>query len=61
MTTEPIDVDVIDYARITKLNLSDMGLTELSDLSMYTNLEKLLCNDNLLTRVDNLPSTLKEL
>jgi hypothetical protein len=59
MATEPIDV--IDYARITRLDLSDMGLTELPDLSMYTNLEKLLCNDNLLTKIENLPHTLKEL
>ena len=35
-----------DYASITKLNLTFKGLTELPDLSIYTNLKELNCSDN---------------
>ena len=47
-----------DYSTITELNLSYNGLTELPDLSKYTNLKMLYCHYNKLTNLDNLPSTL---
>ena len=55
---EPVDVD---YASITKLNLSNKQLDVLPDLSMYINLRVLYCWNNKLTSLDNLPSSLKEL
>ena len=36
----------MDYSNITELDLSNKGLTELPDLSNYTNLKKLNCSDN---------------
>ena len=50
-----------DYSSITKLDLSNKGLTELPDLSKYTNLKELNCSDNQLTSLDNLPLTLTTL
>ena len=47
-----------DYSVITELDLYDQELTELPDLSKYTNLKKLYCHYNKLTNLDNLPSTL---
>ena len=48
----------MDYSNITKLDLSNKGLTKLPDLSLYTNLKKLNCSNNKITRLDNLPSTI---
>jgi Leucine-rich repeat (LRR) protein len=51
----------MDYSNITELDLSRKGLTELPDLSLYTNLKKLNCANNQITTLDNLPLTIIEL
>ena len=56
--SEPID---IDYASITLLDLSNKQLDVLPDLSMYTNLKKIICSNNHITSLDDLPSGLKVL
>ena len=48
----------MDYSSITELYLSNKGLTELPDLSHYTNLKTLDCSDNQITNLDNLPLSL---
>ena len=42
-----------DYSVITELDLPNKQLNELPDLSKYTNLEKLKCNNNYLTNTIN--------
>ena len=49
-----------DYS-VEELNLNNKELSELPDLSLYTNLKKLNCGSNKLTSLDNLPNGLKEL
>ena len=50
-----------DYT-ITELNISWTGLINLpDDIDKYTNLEKLYCNYNKITRLDNLPTNLEKL
>jgi len=55
---------MVDY-NITKLNISNKGLTKLTklpdDIDKYTNLKILYCRENKITSLDNLPPTLKEL
>ena len=51
----------MDYSSITELDLSNKELTELPDLSAYTNLKKLNCSCNKITHIDNLPLSLKYL
>jgi Leucine-rich repeat (LRR) protein len=46
---------------MTTLDLSNQGLSQVPDLSAYPNLSILLLNDNNLTDVGILPSTLTEL
>ena len=48
----------MDYENITELDLSNKGLNELTDLSKYTNLKKLKCNNNIVA-LDNLPPELQ--
>ena len=49
---------MIDYS-ITELNISKRGLTQLPpDIDKYANLKKLICSNNKLTSLDNLPPTL---
>ena len=48
-----------DYS-ITKLNISQKGLTQLpDDIDKYTNLRELYCSCNELTNLDNLPQSLE--
>ena len=54
-------MDDIDYSSIIELDLSNKQLNELPDLSKYTNLEILNCNNNNLTNLYNLPQSLKVL
>jgi len=49
-----------DYT-VNELNLSNLNLTVLPDLSLYTNLRILHCNNNQLTSLDILPPDLREL
>ena len=49
------------YYTIEELDLSKQGLTELPDLTKYTNLKKLDCSWNQLTHLDNLPINLTTL
>ena len=49
----------IDYASITKLDLSNKKLDVLPDLCMYVNLKKLYCNLNKITSLNNLPPNLE--
>ena len=51
----------MDYSSITELDLSHKRLTQLPDLSKYTNLKKLNCSSNLITSLDNLPPSITEL
>ena len=52
---------MLDYT-ITELDISSQELTELPvDIDKYNNLETLNCGYNKLTRLNNLPPTLKEL
>ena len=52
---------MVDYS-ITKLNISQKGLTQLpDDIDKYTNLQILRCEQNELTSLDNLRSNLQEL
>ena len=51
----------IDKSKITELDLSSKGLTELPDLSEYINLKYLYCDNNNLTSLPELPKSLKEL
>jgi Leucine-rich repeat (LRR) protein len=46
---------------MTTLDLSNQGVTQMPDLSSYSNLSILYLNDNLLTNVGTLPTTLTEL
>ena len=46
------------YSNITKLNLSNKGLTQLPDLSIYTNLKELHCSGNKIATLYNLPPIL---
>ena len=48
-----------DKSKIQELDLSGKKLTELPDLSEYTNLKKLYCSDNKLTYLSKLPNTLE--
>jgi len=50
----------IDYT-VTELILSGQNLQVLPDLSLYTNLQRLDCHNNKLTRLDNLPPNLQTL
>ena len=47
-----------DYT-VTELDLSNQNLHVLPDLSLYTNLQKLYCQNNPLTSLDNLPPQLQ--
>ena len=50
-----------DYS-ITELDISNRELTKLpNDIIKYTKLIKLVCDDNQLTSLHNLPLTLNEL
>ena len=51
----------MDYSKITELDLSNKGLANLPDLSLYTNLKILICSYNKITSLDNLPPTIIEL
>ena len=51
----------MDYSNITELHLSNKGLTQLPDLSIYTNLKVLNCSRNQITSLDNLPHTITKL
>jgi Leucine-rich repeat (LRR) protein len=55
--------NIIDLAIDTKsINLSNQKLTELPDLSCFTQLETLVCDNNRLTSLpDNLPNSIKTL
>ena len=47
---------------ITELNISNQELTQLlDDIAKYTNLQKLICNNNQITTLDNLPPKLENL
>lgn len=50
---------VMDYSRITELDLSKQEL--LADLSLYTNLKILSCSFNQIRSLDNLPLSLETL
>jgi Leucine-rich repeat (LRR) protein len=50
-----------EYNTTTILDLSNQGLTELPDLSMYINLKILYCKFNNFTTLDNLPINLEYL
>ena len=51
----------MDYSSITELDLSYKGLTQLPDLSLYTNLKNLNCSQNQITSMNNLPHTITDL
>ena len=51
----------MDYSSITELDLSYKGLTQLPDLSLYTNLKNLNCSQNQITSMDNLPQAITKL
>ena len=51
----------MDFENITELDLSNQKLNELPDLSKYTNLKKLICNNNNIAALDNLPPGLQTL
>ena len=51
----------MDYSIITELDLFNKDLIELPDLSQYTNLKTLDCNNNSITQINNLPLSLTEL
>ena len=51
-----------DYESVSKLDISNKGLIELpSWVSQCHNLKELYCKNNKITKLDNLPKTLKEL
>ena len=47
------------YSQITALDLSFKNINELPDLSKYTNLKILDCNNNTITLLNNLPQKLE--
>ncbi len=46
---------------LTKLNLNELNIKGILDLSKFTRLEELECQQNEITQIINLPETLKEL
>ena len=49
-------MDDLDFASVTELDISGLGIEHLNGISYFTDLEKLNCSDNLLTAFDNFPA-----
>ena len=51
---------IMDYSNITELDISNKELTKLpDDIHKYANLKKLICQNNNITSLNNLPPTLE--